>query len=323
MLHDLSMGNITERLLRRFYLDEGNSILKCSKLFGVSKQAIKYHIKKHGLYKNTGVGKIKYQELHDKKWLFQKYWNEKLSMWDICRLLNVSSPNTVRKALNKHEIAIRNISQSTTARFPDNINISNTEVLDGSLLGDCHLHVNNKFKVQKASIVKNNKFIDHLRYFSKFVVDNVNEAKISPRKNRLRYKGKWKDYDGFNLRTSSSEKLVSYYERWYPISQNRKKSIPIDLKLTPTVILHWFMDDGYSYYRKNRRCVIVEFCSESFTYKENLRLKKELERFHIKCSIDKDKSGYRIRVISSSTNDFFNLIGECPVNSLRYKWKIV
>jgi len=47
----------------------------------------------------------------------------------------------------------------------------------------------------------------------------------------------------------------------------------------------------------------------------------ELNRLGIKSSLRKVKcgTGWHIRVSSTQVNDFFDLIGECPVESMQYK----
>ncbi len=45
----------------------------------------------------------------------------------------------------------------------------------------------------------------------------------------------------YEIRVSSSVQLYSVYRHWYP---NGEKKLPRNLKLTPDILLHWFVGDG-------------------------------------------------------------------------------
>lgn len=66
------------------------------------------------------------------------------------------------------------------------------------------------------------------------------------------------------LRHKSTHQMFEEWKRWYV---DGKKILPTDLKITPTVIRHWFAGDGRL---TKDNCVI--FCSESFTERENKEL---------------------------------------------------
>lgn len=268
------------------------------------------------------IGEIIYKELQDKEWLEEHYTRKKLSAPCIQRLLNTKSNSTVTEALKRAGIKMRSISEATDCRFEDDVELKDLDVLYGSLLGDCHLCVTNKSNVRKASIVKQNKYKDHLYFFASLV---SNDPKIKERFNKLKYKGIIKVYPAWSFRTKASTKLSKIYNEWYAENLNRRKIVPKNIRLTPKMILHWFLDDGCSWYRKDRGAPDVEFCSESFSKEENLYLIKELRNLGLNSWLNKKKLketiGYRIRLANSSVERFFQLIGPCPIQSLEYKWK--
>ena len=59
------------------------------------------------------------------------------------------------------------------------------------------------------------------------------------------------------LRSMNYVELVSERKRWYP---NGRKSVPRDLRLTPTVLLHWFCGDGRGGDSKGT----LGFCTDGF-----------------------------------------------------------
>jgi len=122
--------------------------------------------------------------------------------------------------------------------------------------------------------------------------------------------------------------LSSHFRKWYPESSNFKKAVPFDLILTPGHLLHWFLDDGFSYVRKGygRRSkqVLIAFCSESFSREDQQRLCEQMgSKFGIKARVSKAQwgTGWRIFLPQSQAGAFYDVIGSAPVESLAYKWK--
>jgi len=50
-----------------------------------------------------------------------------------------------------------------------------------------------------------------------------------------------KYYDAYDLQSKSCCIFKKYYDLWYP---DKKKKVPRSLKLTPLILLIWFLDDG-------------------------------------------------------------------------------
>lgn len=70
--------------------------------------------------------------------------------------------------------------------------------------------------------------------------------------------------------------------------------------------------------------IVVTFSSESFTKLENDFLVDQINsKYSLKSGVRKCNSGtgFRIVIPQSKNLDFLNLIGDCPFESLKYKWK--
>ena len=262
--------------------------------------------------------------LNNAMWLRQKYEVEGLSTKQIAPLVGATSSNSVRQALIRHDIRVRTIGEGLTHKREDDGFVINHDVIEGCLLGDAGLRSSNKqSKYANAYFYKRNKYYDHICYvakllfpqhWSKAVKETVEKYKSSP-------------YTLFSIRSLSYSALNSYYERWYPRGIDRIKVVPEDLVLTPVVLLHWFLDDGSSYWRRKNsptKQVHVTLSSESFSLYEHLFLKDLLRKtFDIKTSIKSISwgSGCRLEIPQSQSTEFFRIIGDAPVPSLSYKWK--
>lgn len=92
-----------------------------------------------------------------------------------------------------------------------------------------------------------------------------------------------------------------------------KKVIP-DIKLDPTILAIWFMDDG-------SRCREgdVYLNTQQFDKSDQYRLLKSLKLLGLDARLNKDKEYYRIRFMKSSMPRLHDLIGEYVIPSMKYK----
>lgn len=281
-----------------------------------------------------------YKLLNNEQWLKEKYLVEKLSTLKISKLVGCKVSNSVRQSLVKFNIPIRGFRDAQIINTIDGV-IIDADVLCGTLLGDAHLGKSSKSsKIASPNYQKKCIKEDYTLHIASLLHTN-GEEKVNIISNSSKRKD-WENYSNecYIFRTNSSDLLKSYYENWYPESNNYKKVIPKNLVLTPKIILYWFMDDGSSTYRnrnvgykssgknwtQKKKQVIIQFCSESFTKLENEYLCDQLNKLGIKSTIRKVNSGgtsFRIFIAQSDTNKFFDLIGPCPVRSMEYKWKII
>lgn len=262
----------------------------------------------------------KYPLLNDKDWLQQKYVEEKLSTVQITPLVGAKTCNSVRQALIRHGIPVRSVSEGLTCNRKDDGFILNHDVLIGCLLGDGGLSKWNPVSEKSnPCFYKKNKYYDHVQYVGQQLMGDLWQTRYIPEYRLLN--GKNLLYH--RIDTLSHKELLPIYRDWYPQGNNFKKIVPIGFKLTPISILHWFMDDGSTSFRQDRDSIVMTLCSESFSQDENEYLCDLLNEFDLDARVKPANSGtgYRIGIKSSKLNDFFDLIGPCPVPNLVYKWK--
>jgi hypothetical protein len=280
-----------------------------------------------------------YKELNDREWLIENYEKKLRSCLNISKELGCNN-NAVRQALIKHNISVRNPSQAQLTHSTTDLKI-NRSVLDGSLMGDAFLHKWRKSDKSLACLLKKNKNLDHLTWFANYFEDS---PKIKQVDHYL--KATEKSYMFYVYRTTVDPQLEEYYKRWYPESNNYKKIIPDDIIIDEMFLLHWFLDDGYSHLRdrtneflkigkgwtSKTKQVTLGFCTECFELdQQQILCNKINEKYEIGISPRKivwknskgNMEGYRLFLPQLKTNKFFDIIGECPIESLKYKWKII
>jgi hypothetical protein len=259
-------------------------------------------------------------------------------MIDISKELGIKAPNSVGQALQRFNIPIRSISDGLSASRSNDLGIEfnrpwkfNKSVLDGCLLGDGYLSIyNSESPHSYPKFCKKNKYASHILYTVSTLIEDCSMVTISPE-----YK-KW--VDGRNLKyygvyTDIKKELKPIYDDWYPSTNSRQKIIPRNINIDSTVLLHWFMDDGYSCRRIRdghaTNQIILGFCSESFSKEDQEWICNQFNSkydigMYVKKTSEGSKgrgTGYRIRVLQSKVKDFYNVIGVCPVVDFEYKWK--
>jgi hypothetical protein len=113
----------------------------------------------------------------------------------------------------------------------------------------------------------------------------------------------------YDLLSPTSETFTEYRRNWYP---NGKKIVPIDLELTQTTLLHWWLGDGTL---DNGRGVV--FCTEGFDKTSLQRLSDKLTPLFPNYI----NPSNRIVIYSKYVTEFFQLIGPPPVSDYAHKWK--
>lgn len=262
----------------------------------------------------------KYPLLNDRNWLYNRYIVEKLSTNNIRDIIQCAASNSVRQALIRHDIPVRNVSSGLTI---NNQTITiNKSVIDGCLLGDAWLfRYNPSSSISLPYFTKKNKFYDHVCYdISQLYPESDITSFIHTSDNKCN--GTIVKY--YELRTPVHSELMEFYTRWY---EDGTRQPPSDLKIDPTVLLHWFMDDGSSYHRRREskiKQIVITLSCEGF----------KLDKIHMLCGIlcrdsklpfkvSPCNSGcrYRITLSQGYSKRFFEYIGPCPVKSFEYKWK--
>jgi hypothetical protein len=274
----------------------------------------------------------KYELLNDAEWLEQKYIVEKLSTIEIANIIGCKSCASVRKYLINHGIKVRTKSDGHTCnRITDNF-VLNQPVIEGCLLGDGFFKLKNKYSEESnPSFGKTNIGFDHILYVA-------NQIFTSDAKNRIfEYDNNNSGYANskqvFTLRSLTHKELKPLCNKWYPVSNDYKKVIPEDIEISPELLLHWFMDDGRSYQRRKEhhrvKQICVEFACQSFNKDELQMLADKIyDKFSLKMTPTLHQrhgiikgTGMDMFVPQSQVPLFYEIIGECPVPSMQYKWK--
>lgn len=273
--------------------------------------------------------KTKYELLKNRDWLYQEYIVNKKGLNELQLIVGCKNHNSVRQALIHCDIPIRNNSEGLRINN-EPINLDD-EIITGCLLGDAGLRKANKFSEKsQAFFYKKNKYLDHVEFIAKYFYDDYKNYIV---KDYNTCNGKLFTYYKFSTR--AYESLNDYFNRWYPKSNDYKKLIPKDINITEKVLLHWFLDDGCSVYRnrqneypdnwtQNKKQVRIFLCTDCFSFKDQERMCKQInEKFQLEARVKKYMKTFRIFIPQSQSNNFFDVIGPCPVESLSYKWKIV
>lgn len=117
--------------------------------------------------------------------------------------------------------------------------------------------------------------------------------------------------------------LADLERHWYQTRQDgtHYKIVPADVKITPHVLLQWFIGDGYLV---NLRGVPnrVQICTDRYTNDEIVFLRDCFER-DTGIPIQIDWTRRRLRVPTRMLRDFFDVLPQCPQaieNDFTYKW---
>lgn len=312
-----------------------------AELVGCDRSSVGVALRRHGIPRRTATegNRIKYEregsksrlytQLNDPGWLRQKYCVEKLSLNQIAKLVGARRSNSVGQALKRFGLVVRTISEGLIVANPkryhtDKAWICDKEVIEGSLLGDGGLRRHNRFNSESyAAFYKRNKFLDHVTLVASALYPGNFDGRIKPETHSIN----GKSFTYYLLSSYAHKELLQMDEQWYPASNNFKKVVPADLVLTPKIMLHWFMDDGSTSWRKSRKTLPVGlvFCSESFTLEEQEFLCEQMREFDLKVRVTpyhNQGTGWRIKMAAASVEHFWEVIGPPPVPSLAYKWKL-
>ena len=161
-------------------------------------------------------------------------------------------------------------------------------VIIGSLLGDGTMRCKTNALFEVNHSFKQKEYVD-------WKYEKLRNLVRTPPKQR---KGNGRRI-AYRFTTLSLPELTKFYHQFY---NSGEKRIPTDLILDPLQLAIWFMDDG----SKSRKTVY--FNTQQFSIDCQRHLIEKLEGFGLKCSLNKDKSYYRLWLAVSSVKRFKNLI---------------
>jgi len=224
--------------------------------------------------------------------------------------IKLCSATKIRNFMIKNEIALRTKGEGLSKYYENNIKMSkySNEVITGELIGDAYIKPN----VRQSCLSfcsKHKSYCDYL--FNIFDKENLCKSYVKKVIYYHKYHNKY--YTIFKLRTVSTIQIHHLRSKWY---KNNIKIIPDDFKLTPTVMLHWYMGDGTL--PKGQYGVL---CVDCFTNQENKFLSNLINKeIGIKSSIIKSLN--RIFIPKTSMSTLLDYMGACPIKEFNYKWDL-
>lgn len=114
----------------------------------------------------------------------------------------------------------------------------------------------------------------------------------------------------YRFTTLSLPELTEIYRRFYSLG---KKLVPEDLKFNPLLLAVWFMDDG----SKSRKTVY--FNTQSFSLACQKRLIEKFAGVGLQCSVNRDKSYYRLWLSVRSIKRFKEMVQPHILPTFSYK----
>lgn len=230
------------------------------------------------------------------------------------------SHKRVNRILLRNRAVPRTLSEATHARFRDDHEFPAwlVEVLHGELLGDGHLEIGRALVVRQAHFSYTTSRESYAMWLSSLFRDaGVGTTPLAHVVGRRKNGG---TKDGYIFSTHSSTRLLEEQGRWYA---NKVKHVPRDLRLTPTVVRHWWMGDGTmcTKHKFGRFCT-NDFCFEDVKWlSEQLSLNAGIECWPQLSS--RMKNQYNIYVPRRSMDTLLDYMGECPIECFSYKWSRV
>lgn len=264
-----------------------------------------------------------------KEKLSNLYYVNKLSQSKIAKMFNVNQ-TAIFYLMKKYNIKSRSISESLKGSLnpfygkkhskrsksiiskknsharngPIQLSNEHIQVLEGPLLSDGHID-SNKYSGRYTQGCKYKEFLQHIR-------------EILP----LNWGPIWYDkkMNCYHMKSRFTPMLLEFRNKWY---QERKKIIPRDIKLFGKTLLYWFLGDGsipFNNKKKfpNSKYFEIKLSTQGFSRKDLIFILEKLRTLNIYSSLLKSN---KLRVLSSSKERFFNLMGDCSIDCYKYKWR--
>jgi len=238
----------------------------------------------------------------NKKWLYNKYINEKLSTYQIAKLWGISGA-AVCYWLIKYNIPRRWAYANT-----NNCNLSQKAIewINGELLGDGFLRF---ISLYSAQFMYSSKHLEYIKYISETLESfGIKQSGRIRKRIDKKYNSHSWDYQSLCY-----PEFLPIRKKWYP---NNKKIIPRDIKLTPLTLKQFFIGDGCLLHPKIGNPYIV-LATNGFPFLDVEWLVIQLIKLGFEVKRQQANSIY---IFCHSTKDFLDYIGKCPVKCYQYKF---
>lgn len=231
------------------------------------------------------------------------------SLMELSNLYNYNI-STIRYFLRKCGIKTRGIKESAEKFHKLNSlvidNVLHENIL-GWLLGDGGMRIPKK-GINPLFIYTDKKY-DHILYVQNILTKYNIESLIRLNNNV------------YNLQSKCYPEFHYYYNIFYGYEglneNNQKRKILPDIKLTPTILRNWYIGDGCStkYIKSyNHRGSIT--CK----YKNEYILEQFIDISKNPIGCYKSNNCYNYHFNNKALINLLDYIGECPVESYKYKW---
>lgn len=183
------------------------------------------------------------------------------------------------------------------------------EVIVGSLLSDGSIgHTNNgKNYFWTHTCIKE----DYIDYLINTTGIHLHKMKINSHKFTSKNGKEYNAKEAFLFKSKASISFTEYRNNWYP---NGIKIVPKNIKITPIVLLHWYIGDGFISDTQG-----ITLSTDSFDIDSIDFLLYELSNLDLIPSLNYLKN--RITIPNRRVIEFLKYIGLCPVSSFNYKWE--
>lgn len=214
--------------------------------------------------------------------------------------------STVYYWMKKHGIESRLYGEANHMVTANHVELTDYAMqwIEGELLGDGCIYPTSEYSALFQYASKHSEYI-------KYLCNSLESMGI-------KQSGKIYDYTSirgcYHYHSKSYIELMDIRNRWY---NNRIKIIPVDIRLTPTVVKQWYIGDGCLINRKHKSPRIT-LSTNGFSIRDVTILVAKLKEIGIQ-SARWNKSNV-IGISALSTKSFLDYIGECPVECYKYKW---
>lgn len=161
-------------------------------------------------------------------------------------------------------------------------------IIIGSLLGDGAMRCKTNALLEINHCFEQKQYVD-------WKFEKLRNLVLTPPKSRKGNGGRV----AYRFTTRSLPELTPFYRSFY-IGDARR--IPKKLELDPLTLAIWFMDDG----SKSRGTIY--FNTQQFSIEDQKRLVGFLERMGLICSLNRDKSYYRLWLSVKCYRRFKNMV---------------
>lgn len=211
-----------EKWLRKKYVVSLLSAKTIAKDLECSRHAVYHALKKFKIERRKHTSK--YPELNDKKWLKEKYIDEKLSTKQIADICN-STVGNVGSALVWMGIKLRSHKESLKTRYPKGRYGKKASNWKGGISELAHcIRTSEKYKIWRNEVFKrdnwtcrfcggkgNEKNVDHIKQFAIILKEN----NITTIEDAMNCKELWDMSNGRTLCISCHKKTDTYSKRKY------------------------------------------------------------------------------------------------------------